>query len=88
MHLSQFFNNIFKLSHRNITSNYTVYGETGRCPLEIVIKQKMLSYWNYLLINDRKLSTIMYKLMFEYINPILKRSNGLWTENLLWTNVD
>lgn len=61
MHL-QFCKRILKI--RNTTPNFMVYGELGRFPLEILIKQKMVLYWNTLLCDNKKLSSIMYKLMF------------------------
>ena len=68
MHL-QFCKKILKI--RNSTPNFMVYGELGRFPLEIIIKQKMILFWNSLLIEDSKLSSILYQLMFKLydINP-------------------
>ena len=34
---------------RSTTPNYMVYGETGRFPLNILIKQRMLWFWSRLL---------------------------------------
>ena len=48
-----------------------VYGELGRLPLEIMVKQKLVLFWNSMLFNNQKLSSIMYKLMlrFHVTNP-------------------
>lgn len=42
-----------------------IYGETGRYPLEINAKIRMLNFWSRLLINDDKLSGKLYKLMIK-----------------------
>ena len=62
MHL-QFCKRILKV--RNSTPNYMVYGELGRFPLKTIIKQRMVLFWNSLLSNDNKLSSIMYRLMLK-----------------------
>ena len=60
MHL-QFCKKILKV--RNSTPNFTVYGELGRLPLEVMVEQKLVLFWNNMLFNNQKLSSIMYKLM-------------------------
>lgn len=62
MHL-QFCKKILKV--RNSTPNFMVYGELGRLPLEIMVKQKLVLFWNSMLFNNQKLSSIMYKLMLK-----------------------
>lgn len=62
MHL-QFCKKILNL--RNNTPNYMVYGELGRFPIEIVIKLRMVTFWNNLLLNRSKLGSILYSLMFK-----------------------
>ena len=49
-----------------------VYGEIGRFPVEIIIKLRMATFWNNMLCNNNKLSSIMYRLMFKLhqSNPI------------------
>jgi hypothetical protein len=49
-----------------------VYGEIGRFPVEIIIKLRMATFWNNMLCNNNKLSSIMYRLMFKVhqSNPI------------------
>lgn len=42
-----------------------VYGELGRFPLETIVKRKMVLFWNSLLLENNKLSSIMYKLMLK-----------------------
>ena len=53
------------LKVRNSTPNFTVYGELGRLPLEIMVEQKLVLFWNSMLFNNQKLSSIMYKLMLR-----------------------
>lgn len=60
MHL-QFCKNILKV--RSSTPNYMVYGELGRFPMETIIKRKIVLFWNSLLLENNKLSSIMYKTM-------------------------
>ena len=42
-----------------------VYGETGRYPLEIHAKLRMLNFWTKVLTHPTKFSSIMYKLVYE-----------------------
>ena len=42
-----------------------VYGEMGRFPIDIVIKLRMVMFWNSLVDNSGKLSSILYKLMLK-----------------------
>jgi hypothetical protein len=58
----QFCKSILKV--RNSTPNFLVYGELGRFPLETIVKQKMILFWNSLLTDSNKLSH-MYKLMLK-----------------------
>ena len=53
------------LSIRNSTPNYMVYGESGRYPLEVNIKLRMLNFWSKLLCENNKLSSSIYKLLYE-----------------------
>ena len=59
----QYCKNILKI--RNSTPNYMVYGELGRLPLEIIVKSRIILFWNSLLFEDNKLSSIMYKIMLN-----------------------
>lgn len=59
----QFCKSILKV--RSSTPNFLVYGELGRFPLETIVKQKMILFWNSLLTDSNKLSHIMYKLMLK-----------------------
>ena len=52
------------LDVRSNTPNYMVYGETGRFPLDILIKQRMLCFWSNLL-SQSKLSSSLYN--FAYV---------------------
>ena len=60
------------LNLRSSTPNFMVYGEIGRFPVEIIIKLRMATFWNNMLCNNNKLSSIMYRLMFKLhqSNPI------------------
>jgi hypothetical protein len=42
-----------------------VYGEMGRFPMDIVIKLRMIMFWNSLIDNSGKLSSVLYKLMLK-----------------------
>ena len=59
----QFCKNILKV--RNSTPNYMVYGELGRLSLETTVKRKIILFWNSLLSENNKLSSIMYKIMLN-----------------------
>ena len=53
------------LKVRSSTPNYMVYGETGRFPLSISIKLKMLGFWTRLLQSaNNKLSGILYQMIY------------------------
>jgi hypothetical protein len=47
-----------------------VYGEMGRFPMDIVIKLRMIMFWNSLIDNSGKLSSVLYKLMLFAHLPI------------------
>ena len=59
----QFCKKILKI--RNNTPSYMVYGELGRFPMEIIIKLRMVSFWNSLLEGNNRLSSIIYNLMLK-----------------------
>ena len=59
----QFCKNIFKV--RNSTPKFLAYGEIGRFPLDTIVKQKSILFWNSLLTGSNKMSHIMYKLMLK-----------------------
>ena len=42
-----------------------VYGEMGRFPMDIVIKLRMIMFWNSLIENSGKLSSVLCKLMLK-----------------------
>ena len=76
MHL-QFCKRVLKL--RISTPNYMVYGELGRYPIEIHVKLRMISFWNKLLCNENKLSSIMIGLCFNFTILAILSSNGFLT---------
>ena len=46
-----------------------IYAESGRYPLEITVKCRMMSYWNSLLINSKsKISYRIYQYMLNIPN--------------------
>lgn len=53
------------LKVRNSTPNFMVYGELCTFPLEIRIKLRMISFWVKLVQNEKKLSSILYRLMLS-----------------------
>ena len=59
----QFCKNILKV--RSTTPNYMVYGELDIYPMEVMVKRKIVLFWNNLLCESNKLSFILYKLMFK-----------------------
>ena len=62
------------LGLKQSTPTCMVLGETGRYPLSISIKCRMISYWAKLLCQkESKLSNIMYKVIYQY------NSNGVYT---------
>ena len=63
LHL-QFCRNI--LAVRTTTPNCMTYGELGRTPIDILcIKLRIVNFWNILISNKKKLSCILYKIMFN-----------------------
>ena len=63
LHL-QFCRNI--LGVRTTTPNFMTYGELGRTPIDILcIKLRIVNFWNRLISNEKKLSCILYKIMFN-----------------------
>ena len=55
-----------RILHLRLTKpNYMVYGESGRYPLEIRVKLKMVSFWTKLVQSENKLSSILYRLMLQ-----------------------
>ena len=48
------------------TPLYMLYGELGRYPLEIIIKTRMVSFWNKLIMGkENKLSMKIYRYMLN-----------------------
>ena len=58
-----------KIQLRKSTPNYMIYAESGRYPLEITVKCRMIGYWNSLLINSKsKISYRIYQYMLNIPN--------------------
>ena len=54
---------------RKSTPLYMLYGETGRFPLKIIIKSRMISYWNRLIHSKGiKISFLMYQCLMNSEN--------------------
>lgn len=73
----QFCRKILKL--RKSTPKYMVYGETGRMPLQITIKTKMIMFWHKLISCREKLSSQMYTLIFKLHEKGIVEVNWLTT---------
>ena len=67
----QFCKNILKV--RSTTPNYMIYGELDKCPMEVMVKRKIVLFWNNLVCESNKLSSILYKL----INVQITRSKSV-----------
>ena len=68
----------YMLGLKQSTPTCMVLGETGRYPLSISIKCRMISYWSKLLCHkESKLSNIMYKVIYQY------NSHGVYTSRWL-----
>jgi hypothetical protein len=52
------------LKVRNTTPHFMIYGELGRFPLEIRVKLRMITFWSKLVLNENKLSSVLYRLMY------------------------
>ena len=60
------------------TPTCMVLGETGRYPLSISIRCRMISYWSKLLCQkESKLSNIMYKVIYQYNSHVVYTSPWL-----------
>ena len=85
---------VSKFSH-----NMPIYGELGRYPLSITIKQRMVCYWTRILkSNQLKLNKVMYEILdnlhckdiqssgwIKYINTIFFQNNGM---SYIWATQD
>ena len=60
----KFFKIVLKV--KNSTPNVMLYGETGSFPVDVIIKQRMLSFWFELVSNENsnKLSSLVYKCLY------------------------
>jgi len=64
----RFFKIILKLGKS--TPTHMILGELGRLPLDILAKQRMLNFWYKIInnVNEGKLSSVMYKFLFQLKN--------------------
>ena len=72
------------LKVRKSTPNVMIFGELGRYPLSKTIKCRMLNFWLSLLHGDRKLSTVLYGVIFHLTQ--LNETQNKWLlhiENIL-----
>ena len=76
------------LKVKSSTPNCMIYGELGRLPLHLQIKQRVISYWSNLLIsNDNKLSSIMYKILYDsYVTDVYHDKWLDFVRNELYSN--
>ena len=77
------------LKLRSSTPNVMIYGETGRFPLEVLVKARMINYWSRIVLGKKeKLSYVSYNICknhlfnsgletdwISYINKILSSNN-------------
>ena len=70
------------LKLRSSTPNVMIYGETGRFPLEVYIKERMIKYWSRIVLGKKeKLCHISYSICKNnFFN------NGLETDWILYVN--
>ncbi len=69
----------YVLGLKSSTPTCMVYGETGRYPLAVKIKQRMISYWGRILTSrESKLNYLLYKVLYMY------HQEGLYTSS--WIN--
>jgi hypothetical protein len=52
-------------SIRFIVRYFSILLELGRYPMEVMVKRKIVLFWNNLLCESNKLSSILYMLMFK-----------------------
>ena len=70
------------LQIRQSTPNYMVYGETGKLPIEISIKTRMINYWKNLVTgNTDKISFQIYRAML-YDSEINGNLNYKWINKI------
>ena len=74
----------FILNLKSSTPNCMVYGETGRYPLLITVKTRMIMYWAKILMgNDNKLTSVFYRYFYKcytegsFLHPWLKRVHDI-----------
>ena len=55
------------LKLRSTTPNVMIYGETGRFPYEVIIKERMIKFWSRMILGKKeKLSCISYNICRNY----------------------
>ena len=75
----------YVLKLKKSTPSMMVYGETGRFPLIIALKCRMVNFWAKLIIDDKsKMSSVMYKIMLQlHIENKYKSDWITFIENIL-----
>ena len=71
---------------RKSTPKYMIYGELGRFPLDIIIKQRMLSFWTRMLTN--KTTKLSYQIYKYLLNSPQINSKWIVSVHYLATQVD
>ena len=58
----------YVLSVKKSTSHVMLYGELGRYPISINIKKRKVGFWYNLINKENKLSSILYRFIFNHAN--------------------
>ena len=80
--LCKFIFGVSKFSH-----NMPIYGELGRYPLSITIKQRMICYWTRILkSNQHKLNKVMYDILYNLHCKDIHSSGWIKCINTIFQN--
>ena len=63
----------FMLHLHKSTNNAMVYGESGRCPLNFIVKSRIIGFWADIVMNVDKVSSRMYYLLRDL------QDNGIYS---------
>ena len=58
----------YVLSVKKSTPHVMLYGELGRYPISINIKKRKVGFWYNLINKENKLSSILYRFIFNHAN--------------------
>lgn len=68
------------LNVKKSTPHVMLYGELGRFPLSIVIKKRIIGFWHNIINNENKLSSIVYRYIFNHAN--IQNFEYKWLSNV------